>query len=837
VTPLTTFIMVLLALSPCLIKAWKNPQPRSVPRWIAYAYMCGFLFGWHVHEKASLHFVIPLAIVAGNSLEDARHYFLLSIVSCYSLFPLLYEAQEYPIKVLLLLLHSVLMWQSFSALFTKDATAKAVVSAKKTDRQVGLKGSSSDVVEKGGFCIGWIGRCYLFGLLAVEIWGQFLHPYLLGDKLPFVPLLLISIYCALEIMYSWIWQLRQIVTEKAFLKQPKVFLSSKKTGKGKRPGKGGNRFWKSIGLGFKTPRDAIEGTYIDKKCPFTGTVSIRGRILSDMRRGTQTSQHTSPHASVSKKETMSSLVNADLGSYLASAMKSSSTVRFDQRSHWSCCKMPIQRFIYFLKDFFNLTSPPSIVHLLNIGRSGSGSGSGTNKFKRRALASLFCGGSVSRAPIEMGDHVDESLTGSLENLATCHDVSASSKQASFSNLGSETGLSSSSVESGDLSRSSNGKVEDSPASKNSELQSQQSNVNDSLMEAHAASASVKEQTPTASVSDVTTVAGVAGPDSENLDSNEESVSDASIDFSNTNSVIPASLVPQQPLSEFVSSDVEQEARAARVVVVDVLSIQSNIFSSSFAEISNREARRNSRRMFWDAFSRSSLRRNGGSQTLVLTTSHADDLGSHDRWLLDFSGDLHFDGVGRGSRYSSTRSRRRSERSWQSRYERERFHDVRDEQGWDASLCPAGLHRNGTCLCEPSSVAEESSSHASISQIILLTDALFEVLEEIHRHHLSLSPSMLSLPAPEAVVNSLPLKNYQKSHGTENVAQHEQQCHICLVDYEEGDKIRVLPCSHEFHMACVDKWLKDIHGVCPLCRDDVCKGTVESPASNPESTSP
>ncbi|KAG4162129.1 hypothetical protein ERO13_D01G098525v2 [Gossypium hirsutum] len=35
-------------------------------------------------------------------------------------------------------------------------------------------------------------------------------------------------------------------------------ISCKKTGKGKRPGKGGNRFWKSIGLGFKTPREAIE---------------------------------------------------------------------------------------------------------------------------------------------------------------------------------------------------------------------------------------------------------------------------------------------------------------------------------------------------------------------------------------------------------------------------------------------------------------------------------------------------------------------------------------------------------------------------------------------------
>uniref|UniRef100_A0A4X2LKK6 Small ribosomal subunit protein uS17 n=1 Tax=Vombatus ursinus TaxID=29139 RepID=A0A4X2LKK6_VOMUR len=40
------------------------------------------------------------------------------------------------------------------------------------------------------------------------------------------------------------------------------------------------RYYKNIGLGFKTPKEAIEGTYIDKKCPFTGNVSIRGRILS-----------------------------------------------------------------------------------------------------------------------------------------------------------------------------------------------------------------------------------------------------------------------------------------------------------------------------------------------------------------------------------------------------------------------------------------------------------------------------------------------------------------------------------------------------------------------------
>merc|ERR1712137_119960 len=68
-------------------------------------------------------------------------------------------------------------------------------------------------------------------------------------------------------------------TEKAFQKQPTVFLNKKaclKSSKNKKA----MRFTRSIGLGFKTPREAIEGTYIDKKCPFTGNVSIRGRILT-----------------------------------------------------------------------------------------------------------------------------------------------------------------------------------------------------------------------------------------------------------------------------------------------------------------------------------------------------------------------------------------------------------------------------------------------------------------------------------------------------------------------------------------------------------------------------
>jgi len=66
-------------------------------------------------------------------------------------------------------------------------------------------------------------------------------------------------------------------TERAFQKQPTIFLARhQQLGK---KSKGKLRFLRQVGLGFKTPQTAIEGHYVDKKCPFTGAVSIRGRIL------------------------------------------------------------------------------------------------------------------------------------------------------------------------------------------------------------------------------------------------------------------------------------------------------------------------------------------------------------------------------------------------------------------------------------------------------------------------------------------------------------------------------------------------------------------------------
>merc|ERR1712070_806943 len=68
-----------------------------------------------------------------------------------------------------------------------------------------------------------------------------------------------------------------VQTERSFQKQPHMFQG--KTRLLSRSSSKGNRYVKSIGLGFKVPLKAKEGRYIDKKCPFTGDVAIRGKLL------------------------------------------------------------------------------------------------------------------------------------------------------------------------------------------------------------------------------------------------------------------------------------------------------------------------------------------------------------------------------------------------------------------------------------------------------------------------------------------------------------------------------------------------------------------------------
>ncbi|OEL12972.1 hypothetical protein BAE44_0026010 [Dichanthelium oligosanthes] len=185
---------------------------------------------------------------------------------------------------------------------------------------------------------------------------------------------------------------------------------------------------------------------------------------------------------------------------------------------------------------------------------------------------------------------------------------------------------------------------------------------------------------------------------------------------------------------------------------DMMSIFSNDGLGHSRDSSGSETRRSHRRVLWDAFSRRGSR--------GYPESDADELGFYSTWLDlgdDLFGELEESRYFHRRRHGSIRVSQYS-RSRVSEHRRAVF-DSGNEQS--TAACPLGIHQIGRCTCDSFLIAEESSARASISRIVMLTEALFEVLDEIHRQPASLSLSMVSVQAPESVVNSLPCKSYKR----------------------------------------------------------------------------
>ncbi|XP_068604072.1 E3 ubiquitin-protein ligase RNF6 [Brachionichthys hirsutus] len=45
------------------------------------------------------------------------------------------------------------------------------------------------------------------------------------------------------------------------------------------------------------------------------------------------------------------------------------------------------------------------------------------------------------------------------------------------------------------------------------------------------------------------------------------------------------------------------------------------------------------------------------------------------------------------------------------------------------------------------------------------------------------------------------------------------CSVCINEYAQGNRLRRLPCSHEFHIHCIDRWLSE-NNTCPICRQPI-----------------
>ncbi|XP_054708206.1 LOW QUALITY PROTEIN: probable dolichyl pyrophosphate Glc1Man9GlcNAc2 alpha-1,3-glucosyltransferase [Uloborus diversus] len=177
ISPTVTILLALLSFVPVGWIIWKkSASPQVFINSIILCSFGSFLFGYHVHEKAILLIILPLTIPAVIIEDEAKMYAFLSVVGHFSLLPLLHKEGETVLKIALVLLHAVYTFSSLSQLHQ-------------------MKTPAASTLEK----------MYFGGLALLQVFYSFGAKMLqLEQKLPFLPLMLISTYCALGVVYSWL---------------------------------------------------------------------------------------------------------------------------------------------------------------------------------------------------------------------------------------------------------------------------------------------------------------------------------------------------------------------------------------------------------------------------------------------------------------------------------------------------------------------------------------------------------------------------------------------------------------------------------------------------------
>ncbi|OMP09283.1 Zinc finger, RING-type [Corchorus olitorius] len=93
----------------------------------------------------------------------------------------------------------------------------------------------------------------------------------------------------------------------------------------------------------------------------------------------------------------------------------------------------------------------------------------------------------------------------------------------------------------------------------------------------------------------------------------------------------------------------------------------------------------------------------------------------------------------------------------------------------------------------------------------------EILDDDEIHFEESSNNHGMVPADVSSINDMMLNNKVIISPLEESDHQEDCCVVCLEQLAEvGSQVSQMPCSHQFHTACIQTWLNNSH-YCPVCR--------------------
>lgn len=88
-----------------------------------------------------------------------------------------------------------------------------------------------------------------------------------------------------------------------------------------------------------------------------------------------------------------------------------------------------------------------------------------------------------------------------------------------------------------------------------------------------------------------------------------------------------------------------------------------------------------------------------------------------------------------------------------------------------------------------------------------------------------SPSLCEQKVPPSSPEQARSSSLENSGHSDHIGNDDEHCVICLDHFVDGDRLRVLPCSHLFHAGCIDRWLSGaasdeecFTAGCPTCKE-------------------